>query len=211
MNEIENIGEVPAQLSDEELVEKIQAGDNLCFETLMTKYKKIVEKNANSYFIVGGSKDDIIQEGMIGLFKATRDYNKDMEAPFYYFAQMCIKRQMITAVKASNRLKHQPLNTYISLNKPIFDEDKEDAVLQDIVADRDILDPELIFISEENAKRIKHKLKDRLSKFELQIYELFVDGMTYTEIAKNLDKSPKSVDNALQRIRKKLGDILEEK
>lgn len=207
-----NTAEKLEPYTDEELVEAIQAGDNSSFEALMNKYKKIVEKNANSYFLVGGSKDDIIQEGMIGLFKATRDYNKDMDASFYYFAQICIKRQMITAVKASTRLKHQPLNSYISLNKPVFDEEKEDTVLEDIVANnKEILDPELIFIGEENVKSIKRRLKDKLSKMELDIYDLFIDGMSYTEIAERLDKSPKSIDNALQRIKKKLVDILEDK
>lgn len=195
-------------MTDEQLVEKIKMGDNASFEYLMNKYKIVVEKKANSYFLVGGSKEDIIQEGMIGLFKATRDFNKNMETSFYYFANMCIERQIITAVKAATRKKHSPLNSYVSLNKPVFDEEKEDAMLQDIMPDKDVLNPEVIFIGKENARNIKTNLERRLSNLEKMIYRFYVDGMSYTEIAKKMGKTPKSIDNALQRIKKKLSEVI---
>ncbi len=196
-------------LTDEQLVSLSREGDNKAMDYLLEKYKKLVEKKANSYFLVGGSKEDIIQEGMIGLFKATRDFREDREISFYYFAKMCITRQMITAVKASTRLKHQPLNSYVSLDKPVYDEENERTVLMDIVQSTKSINPEILMINEEKVRIIKHTLQSSLSEFELIIYEMFVDGLTYVEIAQRLGKSPKSVDNALQRIKKKLIKILE--
>ncbi len=198
------------ELTDEELVERIQAGDDKCFAYLMNKYKKVVENKTSSYFLKWGEKEDIIQEGMIGLFKATRAYNRDMDASFYYFANICIDRQIVTAVKAANRKKHSPLNEYVSLNKPVFDEEKEGTMLEYLVSDKLVLDPELIFIGKESANSIEISLEKKLSKFELLIYNLFKDGLTYTEIAESLEKSPKSIDNALQRIKKKLSEVIRE-
>lgn len=177
----------------------------------MNKYKKLVEKKSKSYFLMGAGRDDIIQEGMIGLFKAIRDYKPESTASFFSFADLCITRQIITAVKASTRQKHMPLNTYVSLNKPAFEEDSDKTALMDLMPSKRILDPEELVIGEESLHLIEDELADKLSKFEKEVLKYYIDGIGYVEIAQMLEKPAKSIDNALQRIKKKLELILQEK
>lgn len=198
-------------LTDEQLINKIQDNDNDALDFLMNKYKLLVEKKSKSYFLMGASKDDVIQEGMIGLFKAIRDYNPNKEASFYSFADLCVTRQMITAVKASTRQKHIPLNSYVSLNKPSYQDDDDRPDLIDSVPSGRISNPEDLFIGQENLHIIEHELVHKLSNFEKEVLQLYIDGINYVEIAEKLDKSSKSIDNALQRIKKKVEKILLEK
>ncbi|PKM50313.1 MAG: RNA polymerase sporulation sigma factor SigH [Firmicutes bacterium HGW-Firmicutes-7] len=197
--------------NDQELVGLIRSGHDFALDFLMNKYKILVERKAKSYYLIGASKDDIIQEGMIGLFKAIRDYNPNREASFYSFADLCVTRQMISAVKASTRQKHMPLNTYISLNKPIFEEDNDKTDMLEVMPSSKIVDPEEVFIGEETKHIIEDELAKRLSKMENEILQLYVDGISYVEIAEMTDRPIKSIDNALQRIKKKVEQIIKDK
>ncbi len=210
MGEVVAFEELPLY-NDQELVGLVRDGHDFALDYLMNKYKVLVERKAKSYYLIGASKDDIIQEGMIGLFKAIRDYNPNREASFYSFADLCVTRQMISAVKASTRQKHMPLNTYISLNKPIFEEDNDKTDLMEITPSNKIVDPEEVFIGEENLHIIEDELSKRLSKMENEILRLYVQGINYVEIAEMTERSVKSVDNALQRIKKKVEQIVREK
>ena len=196
--------------SDEGLVELIREGDDYALDYLMTKYKILVEKKSKSYFLIGASKEDIIQEGMIGLFKAVRDYNKDKEASFYSFADLCVTRQMISAVKAYTRQKHMPLNTYVSLNKPMFEDEFDKTPLLDRMPAEKIINPEEDIIGKENKSIIEHELEQKLSKLEKQVIALYIDGVNYVEIAAILKRPVKSIDNALQRIKKKVEKIIKD-
>jgi RNA polymerase sporulation-specific sigma factor len=196
---------------DEELVEHIRQKNDLAIDFLMNKYKLLVEKKAKTYFLMGASKEDIIQEGMIGLFKAIRDYNPNKEASFFSFADLCITRQMITAVKAATRQKHMPLNTYVSLNKPSYQDDEDRPELMDSVSNEKISNPEELLIGRENLHIIEHELAKKLSNFEKEVLQLYIDGTSYTEVATIMNKPIKSIDNALQRIKKKVEKILLEK
>lgn len=196
--------------SDEQLVEMVRDGHDNALDFLLNKYKALVEKKSKSYFLIGAGRDDIIQEGMIGLFKAVRDYRDDKMASFYSFADLCVTRQMITAVKASTRQKHMPLNSYISLNKPVFEEDNDKTAFLDRMPSSKIINPEDLFIGQESAGIIELELSKRLSKLEKQVLQLYVDGITYVEIADILNRSIKSIDNALQRIKKKVEQIVKE-
>jgi len=193
------------------LVTLVREGHNYALDYLMNKYKKLVEKKSKSYFLMGAGREDIIQEGMIGLFKAVRDYHHDSTASFFSFADLCITRQMITAVKAATRQKHIPLNTYVSLNKPAFEEDSEKTSLMDLMPSKRILDPEELVIGEESLHLIEDELEERLSVFEKEVLKLYIDGLGYVEIGDKMEKSAKSIDNALQRIKKKLEGILSQK
>lgn len=197
--------------TDEELVEMFRDGHKLALDFLLNKYKLLVEKKARTYFLIGASRDDIIQEGMIGLFKAVRDYKNDKQASFYSFADLCITRQMITAVKASTRQKHMPLNSYISLNKPAYEEDNDKTEYVDKYTSKSIINPEDLFIGRENLLTIESELSKRLSKLEKQVIQLYVDGVGYIEIAEILERPVKSIDNALQRIKKKVEQIIIDK
>lgn len=197
--------------NDEELVNLIREGQDFALDFLMNKYKLLVEKKSKSYFLIGASKDDIIQEGMIGLFKAIRDYDPNREASFYSFADLCVTRQMISAVKASTRQKHMPLNSYVSLNKPAYEEENDKTALLERMPSSKIINPEALFIGKENRHIIEIELTKRLSKFEKQVIELYIDGISYVEIADMLDRPIKSIDNALQRIKKKVEQILIDK
>lgn len=210
MGEVVAFEELPLY-NDQELVGLVRDGHDFALDYLMNKYKVLVERKAKSYYLIGASKDDIIQEGMIGLFKAIRDYNPNREASFYSFADLCVTRQMISAVKASTRQKHMPLNTYISLNKPIFEDDNDKTDLMEITPSNKIVDPEEVFIGEENLHIIEDELSKRLSKMENEILRLYVQGINYVEIAEMTERSVKSVDNALQRIKKKVEQIVREK
>jgi len=196
---------------DEELVEQIRQDNDLAIDFLMNKYKLLVEKKAKTYFLMGASKEDIIQEGMIGLFKAIRDYNPNKEASFFSFADLCITRQMITAVKAATRQKHMPLNTYVSLNKPSYQDEEDRPELIDSVSNEKVTDPEELLIGRENLHIIEYELTKKLSPFEKEVLQLYIDGTSYTEVAAIMKRPIKSIDNALQRIKKKVEKILLEK
>lgn len=189
-------------LSDEELVELSSAGDKNATEHLLSRYKNTVRSKARMYFLVGADRDDIVQEGMIGLFKAIRDFDNSKLASFKSFAELCVRRQIITAVKAATRKKHLPLNNYISLSKPVFDDDS-DGTLADFLSELKS-DPEEAFIWKENAAIIGEKMQEVLSGLERQVLGMYLEGKSYQEIAKIMNRPPKSIDNALQRIKKKL-------
>ncbi len=190
-------------LSDEELVELSASGDRRATEFILSKYKNLVRSRAKAYFIAGADRDDIVQEGMIGLFKAVRDFDITKQASFCGFAEICIKRQMLTAIKAAARQKHAPLNSYVSLNEPIY-EDNSERALVDMIAQRQVIDPEELFLRREKAEMLTAEIEDKLSNLEKTVLALYIDGMNYQEIAIELDRTPKSIDNALQRIKRKL-------
>lgn len=196
------------QLVEERVVEMGRDGDIKAQEYIITKYKNFVRSKSRSYFIIGADKEDIIQEGMIGLFKAIRDFKAEKESCFRAFAELCITRQMITAIKTATRQKHMPLNSYVSLNKPISEEDN-DRTLMDVLTSSHPTDPEEIFISKEEYSRLESVMDEELSEFELKVLQYYLDGRTYQEIAKDVDRHVKSIDNALQRVKRKLEKFLE--
>ena len=191
------------QCSDEELIVRYRDGDTDAMDFIFERYKYVVRKKAKAMFLAGGDNDDLIQEGMIGLYKAIRDYNTDREASFATFASMCINRQMITAVAASNHKKNMPLNTYVSYDMPAGGDEDSDMRLVDILQSQTELNPEKLLIDKEHNWDLKSRLKEVLSTFEQQVLTYYLEGMDYTAIAKKMQKPPKSVDNALQRIRSK--------
>lgn len=191
------------QCSDEELIVRYRDGDTDAMDFIFERYKHLVRKKAKAMFLAGGDNDDLIQEGMIGLYKAIRDYNTDREASFATFASMCINRQMITAVATSNRKKNMPLNTYVSYDMPAGGDEDSDMRLVDILQSQTELNPEKLLIDKEHNRDLKSRLKEVLSIFEQQVLTYYLEGMDYTAIAKKMQKPPKSVDNALQRIRSK--------
>lgn len=198
------------EISDEELILCYRDGEEGIIDYLMDKYKNLVRKKAGSMYILGGDRDDLIQEGMIGLFKAVRDYDAGRDVSFFTFADLCISRQMYTAVQASTRQKHFPLNTYISLyGRSINSEqEREGEELLEALADDERKDPEVMFLEQERVEWIEATIAKELSPFEKQVLDLHITGMTYTEIAKVLGRDEKSTDNALQRIRTKLRRVL---
>ncbi|KXS49903.1 MAG: RNA polymerase sporulation-specific sigma factor [Halanaerobium sp. 4-GBenrich] len=196
------------QMSDDELVELVHQGDMEAQETLIKRYKNFVLAKSRSYFLVGADREDIVQEGMIGLYKAVRDYKIERLASFRAFAELCITRQIITAIKAATRQKHQPLNTYISLNKPIYDEES-DRTLLDILKGGKLSNPEALFISNETYDLIESEISSMLSDLEFDVLQEYLDGKSYQKIAEALNKHVKSVDNALQRVKRKLEVFLE--
>ncbi len=188
---------------DEEVVDLARAGSVLAQEYLINKYKSFVRAKARSYFLIGADREDIIQEGMIGLYKAIRDFRGDKLASFKAFAELCIQRQIITAIKTATRQKHIPLNSYISLNRPIYDEDS-DRTLIDVMPGADVTDPEEIVINGEEASYIESRMTELLSDLERQVLAYYLDGKSYMEIAADLNRHVKSIDNALQRVKRKL-------
>jgi len=198
------------EFSDQELIEQIRANDKEAMDFLLEKYKNLVRKKANSLFLIGGDKDDLIQEGMIGLYKAIRDFEPEKEASFFSFAELCISRQIYTAIKLSNRKKNMPLNDYVSLNTPVFGESSEDseprAMRSVILANN--LNPEELVIDKERVDMIENELGRCLSSFEKEVLEKHLNGKTYLDIAKEMEKKPKAIDNALQRIKLKLRHLL---
>lgn len=197
-----------ASLSDEEVAEYAKEGDTLALEYLITKYRNFVRAKARSYFLVGADREDIIQEGMIGLYKAIRDFRADKLASFRAFAELCVTRQMITAIKTATRQKHIPLNSYVSLNKPIYDEES-DRTLMDVITSSRISDPEELVISREEYHDIESKMGEFLSDLEWKVLNSYLQGKSYQEIADDLSRHVKSVDNALQRVKRKLERYLE--
>ena len=194
--------------NDEEIALEAKNGDYLALEYLINKYKNFVKSKARSYFLVGADREDIIQEGMIGLYKAIRDFKGDKLSSFRAFAELCITRQMITAIKTATRQKHIPLNSYVSLNKPIYDEDS-DRTLLDILSGTKITDPEELMINREEYYDIEFKMGEILSELELRVLTLYLEGKSYQEIAVELSRHVKSIDNALQRVKRKLERYLE--
>lgn len=196
-------------MEDEQIVEKIKKGDPLALEYLINKYKNFVRARASSYYLMGGDKEDIMQEGMIGLYKAIKDYDEKRPSSFICFADTCIRRQIITAIKKATRLKHMPLNSYISLNKPIY-EGQSNRTLMDTIAALENVDPEYLMISRECLQIMELRLKSVLSELEKNALMSYAEGMTYQEIANDLNRQVKSIDNALQRVKRKMEAFLME-
>ncbi|HPF19947.1 MAG TPA: RNA polymerase sporulation sigma factor SigH [Syntrophomonas sp.] len=198
------------EMSDEEIVELAQLGNQFAIEFLVDKYKNFVRAKARAYFLIGADREDIIQEGMIGLFKAIRDYNGEKLTSFRAFAELCITRQIITAIKTATRQKHIPLNSYVSLNKPVYDEES-DRTLIDIITTNKITNPEEIIISREEFIYIEKKMGEILSSLEWKVLMAYLEGKSYQEIAQELKRHVKSIDNALQRVKRKLEKYLEDR
>lgn len=198
------------EMCDEEIVELAQEGNRYATEFLVDKYKNFVRAKARSYFLIGADKEDIIQEGMIGLFKAIRDYKLDKLTSFRAFAELCITRQIITAIKTATRQKHIPLNSYVSLNKPIYDEES-DRTLMDVLSTAKITNPEEIVISREEFIFIEKKMGEILSSLEWKVLMAYLEGKSYQEISVELKRHVKSIDNALQRVKRKLEKYLEDR
>ncbi|MDQ8737765.1 RNA polymerase sporulation sigma factor SigH [Paenibacillus sp. LHD-38] len=194
--------------TDEEIVEAVRNGDSIALEYLINKYKNFVRAKARSYFLIGADREDIVQEGMIGLYKAIRDFKGDKLASFKAFAELCITRQIITAIKTATRQKHIPLNSYVSLDKPIYDEDS-DRTLLDVICGTRVSDPEELIINQEEFVGLEDKMSEILSDLERKVLMLYLDGRSYQEIAVDLDRHVKSIDNALQRVKRKLERYLE--
>lgn len=196
-----------SRMSDEELVAMYHGGDESAADWLVDKYKNLVRMKARAFFLTGADNDDLLQEGMIGLYKAIRDYNPGKDAVFMTFASLCIGRQIRTAMTSYNRRKNSPLNTYISLDTPVTDEMGDDARLGDVIPSEDELNPEALLIDKEQTERFIKALYGTLSKLELQVLELYREGLSYGEIAAHLNKTTKAVDNAIQRIRSKISNL----
>lgn len=192
-------------LSDEQLVLLSVNGDLEAEEVILHRYKNYVKSKARTYYLIGADNDDIVQEGMIGLYKAVRDFNPDKNITFKTFADVCITRQILTAIRTANRNKHNPLNGSISMNAPVFNDDSGTTVMN-LIQHSSVSNPEEIYIIDESLKEMKNEISKILSGFENQVLELYLDGLSYVEISEKMDKSLKSIDNALQRIKKKLMD-----
>jgi len=195
-------------MSDEEVVDLVRENDAEALEYLINKYKNFVRAKARSYFLIGADREDIVQEGMIGLYKSIRDFRGDKLTSFKAFAELCITRQIITAIKTATRQKHIPLNSYVSLDKPIYDEDS-DRTLLDVICGTKVTDPEELFINREEFDDIEGKMSEILSDLERQVLMLYLDGRSYQQIAVELNRHVKSIDNALQRVKRKLERYLE--
>ena len=189
------------KLADEELIQKLREGDERIMDYILEKYKPLVLRKANAMFLIGGDTDDLIQEGMIGLFKAIRDYRSDREASFFHFAELCINRQFYSAVEASNRKKHVPLNTYVSFYSQTTEEGK--SLAETLLTDQ-MDDPEQLVIEQENFTAFWEQLREQLSALERQVLDAYLEGKNYRQIAEELGKSPKTIDNALSRIKGKI-------
>ncbi|WP_408607239.1 RNA polymerase sporulation sigma factor SigH [Lottiidibacillus patelloidae] len=195
-------------IEDEQLVIFVRDGNSSALEYLINKYKNFVRAKARSYFLIGADREDIVQEGMIGLYKAIRDFKGDKLSSFKAFAELCITRQIITAIKTATRQKHIPLNSYVSLDKPIYDEESERTLL-DIISGSKVMDPEDLVINQEEFDDIEVKMGELLSDLERKVLMLYLDGRTYQEISVDLNRHVKSIDNALQRVKRKLERYLE--
>ncbi len=192
------------ELSDEEIIAKIKDGDEKALTYLLEKYKELVNMKVGKYFLIGAEREDIVQEGMIGLYKAIKNFNEEKQNSFKSFANICIERQLITAIKTSNRQKHMPLNSYLSLNNAAYDKNEENsAELIDTFDGKNVEDPLETIMKKEYYENVQTEIEKNLSKFEKQVLDRFIKGESYNVIAKKLDTQVKSVDNAIQRIRKK--------
>lgn len=197
-------------MPDEDIVQLAQEADGAALEFLLNKYKNFVRTKARSYFLIGADHEDIVQEGMIGLYKAIRDYRKDKLKSFRAFAELCITRQIITAIKTATRQKHIPLNNYVSLNRPIYDEDS-DRTLLDVITEEIPSNPEEMLIDREDLSVIEGRIGQMLSDLEKQVLVRYMEGKSYVEISEETGRHVKSIDNALQRIKRKLLKYLKEK
>lgn len=196
-------------LIDEELLPFIREGDVEATEYIMNKYEKVVHKKASGYFLMGSDRDDVVQEGRIGLYKAISDYDKTKKSSFKSFAELCITRQIITSVKGATRLKHSPLNSYVSLYKPIHEEEETRPLLETL-HNHETIDPLEKLIDEEHYRHIQSIIMKALTRLEWEVLDLYLQGFTYDEISKKLNREEKSIDNALQRVRKKIERLVEE-
>jgi RNA polymerase sporulation-specific sigma factor len=195
-------------MDDEGIIEAVHQGNSEALDFLIKKYRNFVRAKARSYFLIGADKEDIVQEGMIGLYKAIRDYKEDKLTSFKAFAELCITRQIITAIKTATRQKHIPLNSYVSLDKPIYD-DESDRTLLDVISGAKVMDPEELFINREEFDNMEDKMAQLLSDLERKVLALYLDGQSYQEISEELNRHVKSIDNALQRVKRKLERYLE--
>ena len=190
--------------SDDELVLATRSGDDEALSVLLTKYRAFARVKARSYFLVGADREDIVQEGMIGLYKAIRDFNPDMQSSFRAFAELCVTRQIITAIKTATRHKHGPLNNYVSFSRPVGTDEDGERVLGDVIPTVAITDPADLVISAERIRALQAHFDAVLSDLETEVLRLYVEGKSYQEIAERLQRHVKSIDNALQRIKRKL-------
>ncbi|MEH6937623.1 RNA polymerase sporulation sigma factor SigH [Bacillus sp. JJ664] len=195
-------------MEDEVILEYVREGDQEALTFLIQKYRNFVKAKSRSYFLIGADREDIIQEGMIGLYKAIRDYKEDKLSSFKAFAELCITRQIITAIKTATRQKHIPLNSYVSLDKPIYDEES-DRTLLDVLTESKNMDPEELVINQEENVDIELKMSELLSDLERKVLSLYLDGRSYQEISEELNRHVKSIDNALQRVKRKLERYME--
>lgn len=194
--------------ADDELVLAARAGDDEAFTVLLTRYRAFARVKARSYFLVGADREDIVQEGMIGLYKAIRDFNCERESSFRAFAELCVTRQIITAIKTATRQKHGPLNNYVSFSRPVSGDDDGERVLADVLPTVAISDPADLVISAERIRALQSHFDEVLSELETEVLRLYVGGKSYQEIAEQLQRHVKSIDNALQRIKRKLEEHL---
>ena len=199
------------ELEDHVLVQMVQEGDERCLEILLARYRNFARSKARSYFLAGSDKEDVVQEGMIGLYKAIRDFDLEQETPFRAFAELCISRQILTAIKTANRNKHQPLNSSISLDAPAYANDTGDRSVADNLMAPTMTDPAELLISAEEIEGIRDSMRDSLTELEGDVLRLYMDGKSYEEIAGALGNHVKSIDNALQRIKRKLQRHLDER
>ena len=195
-------------MTDEQIAVLARDGDEAALEVVLNKYKNFVRSKARSYFLIGADHEDIVQEGMIGLFKAVRDFREDKQASFRAFAELCVTRQIITAIKTATRQKHIPLNSYVSLNRPIYDEES-DRTLMDVLSEVQMAGPEELLISQEDYSSVESRISEVLSDLEMEVLNLYLEGKSYQEIAAELDRHVKSIDNALQRVKRKLEKSLD--
>ena len=199
-----------SQMTDEEVCALAQQSDGYALEYLLNRYKNFVRSRARSYFLIGADHEDIVQEGMIGLYKGIRDFRPDKLASFRAFAELCITRQIITAIKTATRQKHIPLNSYVSLNKPIFDEES-DRTLLDVISEGRITNPEELLIGQEELSSIESRIGEMLSDLEWEVLTAYLEGRSYQEIAADLGRHVKSIDNALQRVKRKMEKLRAQK
>ncbi len=209
VNQIEMSEQRLSKLDDEKIVQLIHRGNSHALDYLIHKYRNFVRAKARTYFLIGADKEDIVQEGMIGLYKAIRDYDGDKLSSFKAFAELCVTRQIITAIKTATRQKHIPLNSYVSLDKPIYDEET-DRTLLDVIAGSKAIDPQELLVNQEKYGDMEMKLSELLSGLEKKVLQLYLDGQTYQEISVALERHVKSIDNALQRVKRKLEQLIEE-
>ncbi|WP_087975027.1 RNA polymerase sporulation sigma factor SigH [Oceanobacillus rekensis] len=196
------------KLSDNDLLDLVRQGDSRALDVLINRYINFVRAKARTYFLVGADKEDIIQEGMIGLYKAIRDYDGEKLSSFKGFAELCVTRQIITAIKTATRQKHIPLNSYVSLDKPMYEEES-DRTLLDIIGGSKETDPQEMLVNQEDYGNMEYKLSELLSDLEKRVLHLYLDGRTYQEISVSLNRHVKSIDNALQRVKRKLEQLME--
>lgn len=193
--------------TDEELLVRLKNGDREAESELYERYKQTVRSRARTYFLIGADHEDLVQEGMIGLYRAVLEYDPEKAASFHSFADLCITRQILTAIKRASRKKHGPLNSYVSLNRPVFEKESE-VTLLDMVQNLKVSDPEEQYIGQENLEQLQQIIQEQLSDLERKVLGLYLEGRSYREIAELLQKTPKAIDNAIQRVKRKLEPLL---